>query len=151
MLHIYIYIYIYIYDISNLRVNRWKSQALPLEGRNITQYIMCITDVPDVKILGIQYHSIRATNVRTTSPTTMNQRAGARNMSEGFVCPEYGTLCTCIPTPPDIVLRANFADHSNTKRRFSTTNSWFVGHGDIAFRLPSQLFVRPCAARSRPR
>ena len=43
-------------------LNRWKSQALPLEGRNI----MCITDVPDVKILGIQYHSIRATNVHTT-------------------------------------------------------------------------------------
>ena len=112
---------------------------------------MCITDVPDLKILGIQYHSIRTTNVRTTSPITMNQRVGARNMSEGFVCPEYGPLCTCIPTPPDIVIRANFADHSNTKRRFSTTNSWFVGHGDIAFRLPSQLFVRPCAARSRPR
>lgn len=47
-------------------LNRWKSQALPLEGRNITQYIMCITDVPDVKTLWIQYHLIRTTNVHTT-------------------------------------------------------------------------------------
>lgn len=76
-------------------INRWKSQALPLDGRNITQYIMCITqyimcitDVPDFKILRIQFHSIRATNLRTTSPIIMNQRVGARNTSAGFVCPE---------------------------------------------------------------
>jgi hypothetical protein len=108
--------------LTGATLNRWKSQALPLEERNITQYIMSITDVRDVKLLGIQYQLIGATTAQTTQTITMQIKALAHETRlRKIVCLEKGSLCTCIPTPPDIVLRANFTDHSSANRRRNTT------------------------------